>query len=158
MLIVSHMKLAHSIQFQSTSAASCNMTVLLLIGMLLVICCVHLTWTIPGEKSKATRSQQVVIQYKRIPNLLWMLANMLVLGEPVRANKLCWVVLDHLLEIINDQHNMLAELGGSAHALSNGASVELRSAAWRVGGSSSVTCHRMAERTELNNRAPALAR
>nr|CAD7416086.1 unnamed protein product [Timema poppensis] len=43
-----------------------------------------------------------------------MLANMLMLGEPVRANKLCWVVLDHLLEIINDQPNMLAELGDQA--------------------------------------------
>nr|CAD7432795.1 unnamed protein product [Timema monikensis] len=41
--------------------------------------------------------------------------NMLVLGELVRANKLCWVVLDHLLEIINDQPNMLAESGGTAH-------------------------------------------
>ncbi|CAG2057637.1 unnamed protein product, partial [Timema podura] len=46
-----------------------------------------------------------------------MLANMLVLGESVRANKLCWVVLDHLLEIINDQPNTLADLGGSTHAL-----------------------------------------
>nr|CAD7417202.1 unnamed protein product [Timema cristinae] len=45
--------------------------------------------------------------------------NMLVLGELFRANKLCWVVLDHLLEIINDQPNMLAESGGSAHALSS---------------------------------------
>nr|CAD7404290.1 unnamed protein product [Timema cristinae] len=42
-----------------------------------------------------------------------MLANMLVLGELVRANKLCWVVLGHLLEIINDQPKMLAESGGS---------------------------------------------
>nr|CAD7256090.1 unnamed protein product [Timema shepardi] len=62
-------------------------------------------------------ANSLVLQYKRTPNLLWMLANMLVLGELVRANKLGWVVLDHLLEIINDQPNMLAELGGSAHAL-----------------------------------------
>ncbi|CAG2053565.1 unnamed protein product, partial [Timema podura] len=66
-----------------------------------------------------TRSQQVVLQYKRTPNLLGMLANVLVLGEPVRAKKSCWVVLDHLSEIINDQPNMLAELGGSVHALSS---------------------------------------
>nr|CAD7567592.1 unnamed protein product [Timema californicum] len=61
----------------------------------------------------------VVLQYKRTPNLLGMLANMFMLGEPVRANKSCLVVLDHLLETINDQPNMLAELGGSAHALSS---------------------------------------
>nr|CAD7430538.1 unnamed protein product [Timema monikensis] len=53
----------------------------------------------------------VVLQYKRTPNLLGMLANMLVLGVLVRANKLCWVVLDHLLEIINDQSNILDKLG-----------------------------------------------
>nr|CAD7404438.1 unnamed protein product [Timema cristinae] len=48
-----------------------------------------------------------------------MLANMLVLREPVTANKLCWVVLDRLLEIINDEPNMLADLGGCGpqHAL-----------------------------------------
>nr|CAD7399910.1 unnamed protein product [Timema poppensis] len=46
-----------------------------------------------------TRSQQVVLQYKRTPNLLGMLVNMLVLGDLVRANKLCWVVLDHLQQM-----------------------------------------------------------
>nr|CAD7596654.1 unnamed protein product [Timema genevievae] len=61
-------------------------------------------------RTRVGQSQQVVSG---------MLANMLVLGESVRANKLCWVVLDHLLEIINDQPNMLAELEGSAHALSS---------------------------------------
>nr|CAD7256194.1 unnamed protein product [Timema shepardi] len=48
-----------------------------------------------------------------------MLSDMLVLGEQVGANKFCWVGLYHLLEKINDQPNMLAELGGSAHALSS---------------------------------------
>ncbi|CAG2064280.1 unnamed protein product [Timema podura] len=66
-----------------------------------------------------TRSQQVVLQYIRIPNLLGLLANMLVLGELVRASKLCCIVSSHLLEIINDQPNMLAELRGSAQALSS---------------------------------------
>nr|CAD7605245.1 unnamed protein product [Timema genevievae] len=44
---------------------------------------------------------------------------MLVLRESVRANKLCCIVSSHLLEIINDQPNMLAELRGPAQALSS---------------------------------------